>query len=75
MGVVAETHRNPYGVHKNEHHIAKGGSSTPAEIRNLIILHNPPKGDRRDAVPYVGNLRFGGIWPGQVGFWRFRSLR
>jgi len=24
------------------------------------IFHNPPKGDRREVVPSVGNLRFGG---------------
>ena len=39
------------------------------------IFHNPPEGDRRDVVPSVGNLRFGGLCPDQVAFWRFRYLR
>ena len=39
------------------------------------LLHNPPKGDRREVPPSVENLRVGWLCHGQVGLWLFRSLR
>ena len=34
----------------------------------LLLLHNPPKGDRREVVPSVRSLKLGGLCPKQVGF-------
>ena len=35
------------------------------------LVHNPPKGDRRDVVPFVGKLRFLGDLPGPGWFFAF----
>ena len=43
--------------------------------QNLFILTSAPICDRREVVPSVKNFRFGGLRPGQVGLWRFLSLR
>ena len=62
----------------------RGGGSRPMKLAGALvtskvvkihnIFHNPPKGDRREVVPSVGNMRFGWICPDHGGFRRFRSL-
>ena len=59
------------------------GANCPLKLKSgrlgfsitVYFISQSAKGDRRAVARSVKNLRFGGLFPGQVGLWRFRSVR